>query len=276
MLCPRVLRSGGAGPRGATGERRLSRLSWQYLNPPELQFSCAGSSDTQEEKLAELLVKGEPHQRLAAARELWEGRSRRQASNVLRYLAGPPPGGEGFRKLQRETDAALKPQSILRDLKGGDYVWGTWLAFLRPHEDLVPTLLAGLEDKPPRGLGVRGQGKSEFFPETVLALGNSGDARALGPLLGLLKSDDYRIAGDAATALGYLGDADAEPSLIEALASDNGWRQVNACGALAKIGTRGSLPALEKLAKSDRPTGALSVRGAAEFAVQRITEREKP
>ena len=80
----------------------------------------------------------------------------------------------------------------------GDYLWGTWLAFLRPHEQVVPTLLAALKDKPDRTLPAGRKGKSEFFSETMLALGNSGDARALKPLLELLKSDDYRIAGDAA------------------------------------------------------------------------------
>src|SRR5262245_22913141 len=152
------------GPKPSQGERERPRFSWQHLNPPELQFSDAGTSNSKEEKLAELLTKGEPHQQLAAATELWDGHSRRQAANVIKYLAGPPPGGDGFRKLQREVDAALKPQAILRELKEGDYLWGTWLAFLRPHEELVPTLLAGLKDKPPRDLGARGKGKSEFFP----------------------------------------------------------------------------------------------------------------
>ena len=91
----------------------------------------------------------------------------------------------------------------------------------------------------------------------------------------LLKSDDYRIAGDAANALGYLGNAEAEPKLIEALGGDNGWRQVNACGALAKFGSPKALPALEKLAKDDRYTGALDVKGMAKDAIERITKREK-
>jgi hypothetical protein len=275
VITPSDVRAQLPDPKMPLGEQERPRFSWQHLNPPELQFSCAGTSDSEEEKLAELLAKGESHQQLAAARELWEGHSRRQAANVIRYLAGPPPGGDGFRKLQREVDAALKPQAIHRELKEGDYLWGTWLAFLRPHEELVPTLLAGLKGKPPRELGVGGKGKSEFFPETMLALGNSGDARALGPLLELLKSDDYRIAGDAANALGYMANAEAERRLIEALAGDNGWCQVNACGALAKFGTRKALPALEKLARDERYTGALDVKGMAEGAIERITKREK-
>ena len=262
-------------PKVPQGERERPKFSLRYLNPPELQFGCVVTSESKEEKLAELLAKGEPHRQLAAARELWEGHSRRQAANVIKYLAGPPPGGEGYRKLQREIDAALKPQAILRELKEGDYLWGTWLAFLRPHEDLVPTLLAGLKDEPPRDLGALGKGKSEYFHETMLALGNSGDARALEPLLGLLKSENSWIAGDAANALGYLGDADVEPKLIEALAGNDTWRQLRASMALAKFGSRKALPALEKLANDERYTGALNVRGMADDAIQRITERDK-
>ena len=269
------LKAQSPDPKMPQAERERPQFSRQYLNPPELQFGCFGTSESKEKNLAELLAKGEPHRQLAAAKELWEGHSRRQAANVIKYLAGPPPGGDGYRKLQREIDAALKPKAILHELKEGDYLWGTWLAFLRPHEDSVPTLLAGLKDKPPRDPGAPEKGKSKFFSETMLALGNSGDVRAREPLLELLKSDDYRLAGDAANALGYLGDAGVEPQLIAALAEDNNWRQVKACGALAKFGSRKALPALEKLAKDDRYTGALNVKGMAEDAIERIKQRDK-
>ena len=109
----------------------------------------------------------------------------------------------------------------------------------------------------------------------MLALGNSGDRRALDPLLDLLKSKDYRTAGFAAQALGYLGDADAEPHLIEVLRGDNGWCQVKASVALGKFGSAKALPALEKLAKCDEYTGALSVKGCAAEALKSITKREK-
>ena len=45
--------------------------------------------------------------------------------------------------------------------------------------------------------------------------------------------------------------------------------------ALAKFGSRKALPALEKLANDERYTGALNVRGMADDAIQRITERDK-
>jgi hypothetical protein len=44
---------------------------------------------------------------------------------------------------------------------------------------------------------------------------------------------------------------------------------------LAKLGSRKALAALEKLAKDDRYTGALNVNGAAKYAVEQITKRDK-
>ena len=232
--------------------------------PRELQFSDALGLDSGEEGFARTMDQADSDGRLAAAQALWEGHSRRHASKVLKYMADPPPGGDDYRAFQRKIDASFQPDAILRELQKGDYQWGAWLAFLHPHKDLVPTLLVGLKDKP------------EMLPESMLALGNSGDPRALEPLLELLKSKDYRTAGDAAQALGYLGGKDVEEKLIEALKEDNGWRQVNACGALAKLGSRRALPALDKLSNSDRYTGVLNIKGMAKTAVERIKKREKP
>jgi HEAT repeat protein len=243
--------------------KEVQTAAFSSSEPDELQFSCALVLDTREEACAKALVEEDAADRLAAARALWRGHSRRHAAKVLMYLAGPPPGGEEYRAFQREVESSLQPEAILRELRKGDYQWGAWLAFLRPRKEFVPTLLAALEDRP------------KMLPETMLALGNSGDPRALKPLLHLLKSKDYRTAGDAAQGLGYLGGPEVEPRLIEALGADNGWLQVNACGALAKLGTRRALPALEKLAKEDRYTGALNVKGMAQYAVASIKKRGK-
>jgi hypothetical protein len=228
--------------------------------PGELQYTCVRWIDVAEEAYAVQLRDANPAVRLAAARGLWRGRSRRYAPEVLKFLAGPPPGGEPYRAFQRDVEESLRPDAILRELKKGDYAWGAWLAFLRPHRDLVPPLLENL--------------KVHALPETTLALGNSGDARALEPLVELLQSKNSQTAGSAAQALGYFGDAQAEGKLIEALASDEPWLQVKACGALAKMGSHHALPALEKLAKDDRYTGALAVRGMAQDAVASIKKRE--
>ncbi len=150
-------------------------FSQPALCPPELQFSCFGMGNAAEKGYAARLneADADPADRLAAARALWRGRSRRHASDVLKFVAGPPPGGAIYRAFQREVEASLQPRAVLRELQEGDYLWGTWLAFLRPHADLVPALLAGLKGgpkSPPRPI-----------PETMLALGNSGDPRALNP-----------------------------------------------------------------------------------------------
>ncbi|MGL6075868.1 MAG: HEAT repeat domain-containing protein [Fimbriiglobus sp.] len=212
--------------------------------------------------MSEKLAKGDRDEKLAAARELWKAQSRRQAANVLVFLAGSPPGGDGFRQLRREVEADLKPSSILRELKEGEYRWGAWLAFLRPHEDLVPTLLEGLKKHP------------EYIDATMLALGNSGDARARGPLVELLESRETTTSSFAASALGYLGDPEVEPILIQKLSKDSGFIQVQACLALAKIGTSKSLPALQKHADNNGYTGALNIQGCAKQAIEAIKKRD--
>ncbi|MBE7467159.1 MAG: HEAT repeat domain-containing protein [Planctomycetes bacterium] len=229
--------------------------------PSELRFSCVDFSFGEEEEYFRTLNEGDPHEQLEAARLLWSNHSRKYAVAVLKFVAGPPPGGEGYRAFAVEVEAALKPHAILHELKHGHYRWGAWLAFLRPHREFVPLLIANLKEKP------------EDLPETMLALGQSGDPAARQPLLQLLKSPEYRIAGDAAQALGYLGGPDVEAALIDALAAGNGWRTVQSCAALAKLGTPQALPALEKLAKSDKYTGALAIKRMAQVAVDRIRKR---
>jgi hypothetical protein len=257
ILVPTLLLvEGVAGQDAKTG-------AFTEVLPDELQFSDAIAFHEAEAALAKKLAVGDSTEQLSAARALWEGHSRKSATNVLRFVVGPPLGGDAFRAFQREVDAALQPDAILRELTAGDYRWGTWLAFLRPQKELVSTLLAGLKDRP------------RWHPETVLALGNSGDPRALEPLVTLLSNADYRTPGDAAQALGYLGLPEAEPSLVAALANENPWLRVKACDALAKIGTQEAVPALERLAKDNRYTGLLDVKGTAEFAIESITKRRR-
>ena len=252
-----------AGPKDGEMPAEPEPGAYSHLNPPELQFSDFGTFNKAEDWFAERLAKGESSERLAAARALWRGRSRIHAADVIKFLAGPPPGGAEYRALQRQVEAAMQPESILRELKDGDYLWGTWLAFLRPHKDLVHPLLVGLK------------GKKNFLAETILALGNSGDPRALEPLLELLKSEEYRTPGDAAVALGYLGDVKAEPPLIEALDRDKSWVQFNAAKALGMVGTAKALPALMKVI--DRGSaGTLNTTGIAMKAVVHIERRHLP
>jgi WD40 repeat protein len=242
-------------------EPEAGAFSHSHLNPPELQFSCAGTSDKNEEALRSLLEEGDDEQKLSAARALWRGRSRRYAERVVHFTAGTPPGGAAFRAFQKEVERTLQSDSILKELKEGDYLWGTWLAFLRPDKDFVPVLLNGLKTK------------KDLHHETILALGNSGDPRAFEPLIAILKTRDYQASGEAAQALGYLGDPKAEPALLDALKDSVGWFQAHVCGALGLLGSKDALPPLNKVAEARGYTGAIDVRGAAMRAIVKIERR---
>ena len=189
------------------------------LVPAELRYSDSGMVDLDEEHWAEVLNSGDVHARVVAARTLWRGHSRGYAKDVLDFVATAPAETESFLALKREVEQDVQPQGILRELRGNDYRWGAWLAFLRPNPGLVPVLLAAMKDKP------------KELPETMLALGKSGDHRAFEPLLVRMKSGDDRLAGFAAGALGYLADPAAEPELIAALSGRTGWLKVKACRA---------------------------------------------
>ncbi|MEO5716241.1 MAG: HEAT repeat domain-containing protein [Luteolibacter sp.] len=231
-----------------------------HSNPVELQFSCAMFPNAREEFVASKLAKGSSDGRTAAARELWDGHSRRHARLVMEFISESAPRTASMTAFERIVEDSLKPEAILRELREGDHLWGLWLAFLRPHETLVPDLLADLMNP-------------TNFPEVILALGKSGDPRSLQPLLQLLDSPDDRIPGDAANALGYMAFPEAEQKLIEALSRDNGWLKVHACSSLGKVGSRRALPALERIASDQTYAGALSIRSAAASAIESITKR---
>lgn len=229
--------------------------------PDELQFGCVGSGSKHADSLIALLEKGTPGQQLSAARALWKGHNRQCADKVIKFAVGPSPGGTAFRDFQRKVNDSLAPKSILKELVSGDYLWGTWLAFLRPDKSLVPVLLAGLKDK------------KDARHETALALGNTGDPRVREPLIALLKKKDYSDSGAAAQALGYFGDPATEPALIEALGESSAWFQAEVCGALGRIGTKKALPGLFKITETKGYTGAIDSRGAAMHAIVLIENR---
>jgi hypothetical protein len=232
--------------------------------PDELHFGCVGYVNKQESAFADSLSKGQPAERMAAARQLWDGHSRGQARAVLQFVDALPDGTGDGQALKRQVAADLQPEAITRELRTGDYRWGAWLAYLRPSKEAVPELLAGLDGKP------------DYRAETVLALGASRDPRAIEPLRTLMKGGDGRNAGYAARALGDFGSPSVEAELLELVTGRPGWAQLNACHALAHVGTEKSLPALEALAGSTEYTGALDIRGVAMRAVVAIEQRERP
>jgi len=244
-----------------TAAQSAMKSTFVYSDPSELQFSCAVFLNAQEEALAGKLSKGSAEERVAAARDLWNGHSRRHAGHVIEFILGRTSQTDSMAALKHIVEDSLKPEAILRELRQDDNLWGLWLAFLHPHEALVPDLLADLIKKP------------QNRPEVILALGKSGDPRALQPLLHLVDDSDYRIPGDAANALRYMTFPAAEQKLIEALSRDNGWLKVKACSALGKVGCPRALPALERIAKDRRSTGALSIRSTATCAIEAIVKR---
>jgi HEAT repeat protein len=72
--------------------------------------------------------------------------------------------------------------------------------------------------------------------EAAGVLGRIGDARAVEPLIAVLKQDNRTVRYCACQALGKLGDARAVEPLIAALKDDDLWMRHVACEALGKLG----------------------------------------
>jgi len=77
-----------------------------------------------------------------------------------------------------------------------------------------------------------GNEKTRF--NAVVALGEIGDRRAVGPLIEMLKDENYLVRSVAAKALGEIGDERAIPPLIEGLRADEDLRMA-AAKALGEI-----------------------------------------
>src|SRR5205823_4227922 len=94
--------------------------------------------------------------------------------------------------------------------------------------------------------------------EAALALGGSGQAAAVPPLIDVLNGDDEDVRRLAALALGEIGPAarPAIPSLIKALRADKDYRvRFHAAEALGRMGPEAkvAIPALREALKDDRP-----------------------
>ena len=216
LLVPRIITGRSASTRRVVAPDAVREGAFTRLVPSELQFSCMVGGDGNESDCLKILLDAErePAERLAAARALWRGRSRPNASEVLKFLAGPPAGGDAYRAFQREVEASLQPAAVLRELKEGDHLWGALAGVPTSAQGSGACSVDGAQDKP----------KEQHA--TMLALGNSGDPRALEPLLARLADKDHAVRGYAAQALGYLGGPGVEAKLIEALSADYSWLHV--------------------------------------------------
>ena len=100
----------------------------------------------------------------------------------------------------------------------------------------------------------------------VRALGKIGGARAIDPLLALLRSDpDNEVRASAAEALGKIGDAHALNGLLASLADNEEWVQYRAVAALIGFGASALDPLLFLLTR-----GLPSVRARAAWALGRV------
>ncbi len=238
--------------------------SWKNFRPGEpedLQFSCVPSIDFREELWHDLLRCNVGDVPAIAAHVLWSGHSRRYAREVLDCISDAGKDSAAWKEVRRLTNDTFTPEKIMGEINIGDKGWGFWLASSKPDPRFVQAIMA-FHAISPSGY-------------TTYALGASGDARALAPLLDQLRSGDYMMSGYAAQALGLLGNPAAEAPLIEGLESRGVWAQAHSCWALGRIGTQKAIPCLEELAKPHL-SGAIDVAGAAGDALKQIKDRLSP
>jgi beta-lactamase regulating signal transducer with metallopeptidase domain len=128
-------------------------------------------------------------------------------------------------------------------------VWGT--------RDSVPMLIKALDDK------------YDTVPQAVLqGLGRLRDARAIQPIVGLIRTAKHRT--QAVQALSAMGEV-AEEAVLELLADRNSDVRFDACLVLKTIGGDRSVKMLEKTSRNDENA---VVRLMAERAVEEISDRE--
>ncbi len=243
----------------------ISKSTLDHPTPSVLQFSCAVTISLYAEKLASQLEDGKGATQLEAAKELWRGRCRPHAESVLKFLDNSKSQDPDFRDFRHEAEASLKPDAIRKELKEGKYEWGTWLAYLRPHESLVPVLLEELKNEQ----------RQRELPETLIALGKSNDRRVVEPLIHLLLSGDHFDVWAAATAIGLLEIEvpELEDHLLESLRGQKGLAVATISRLLGKVGTKKSLPQLQELT-AIKYQGAINIKGTAESAIEKILQRE--
>ena len=99
------------------------------------------------------------------------------------------------------------------------------------------------------------RGYSDARCDAVKMLGEIGDARAVGPLLSVLETED--AGWEASHALGKIGEPAVEP-LINALRDDSAWVREKAADALGKIGGTRAVEALIESLEDSSGTGVRS------------------
>jgi hypothetical protein len=261
-------------------------LAWQYAVPPSItpaneiaEFMRSGyyggmMPAARDECIGGLLACRHNDLRIKAGRHLWARHSFRYARKVIAFTAKLAADSNTARELKLRVEGDLAPKRILAELQrpdGDDTRWWVWLAAIRPHPSLVPSLIQLAQGKDP-------------LPEVIYALGQSKDPRSLSPLLKVLtECQDGTTRCIAADAIGEIGDSTVEPQLIKLLRCADlpiqPWIdppiQVALCHALAKIGTARSLPELRKLAVETSYPATVDIARAARKAIKAIERRSR-
>jgi hypothetical protein len=235
------------------------------FEPIELQFGCVYVVSREEMFLADKLKSTTLSIQLRAAELLWRNHSRCHAKDVLRFCDDSNSVSPEFLIFKQECTKDCQPEQVLQELREGDYLWGTWLATLRPDPLLVPALIAGLELRP------------DARCATILALGKTRDPRAEQLLVKSLQSESDMVAGFAAAALADFGSDTLELKLLAELDRSRAWSRTwtcaNICQTLGQIGTSRSLRFLEPIAASTEFTGVINLQRAAQSAMDKIQSR---
>jgi HEAT repeat protein len=104
----------------------------------------------------------------------------------------------------------------------------------------------------------------------VEVLGNSGDARAVKPLLDALPTTKYILRNRIITALGKLGNPLAIEPLVKLLDNSEPVTRARAAQALGQLAAEMALPKLVELAKHDKSDPVFRVKEAALEAIDQI------
>jgi HEAT repeat protein len=114
---------------------------------------------------------------------------------------------------------------------------------------------------------------NDMYSEVITALGQFGDARAIDPLIIILKGPYSVLSENAAKALGKIGDARAVEPLITVLKNHYPYVRKAAAEALGQIGDRGAIASLiATLKDSDKELREVTAVALGEIGDERAIE----
>ena len=207
------------------------------IKPPTSKADIPDNVSGEIRGLVEKTFSDDPSERASAAKELrkFGSKSAPAVPFLIRLLGDesrqqPTPSSEAFETLYVLRDAAILPLTagLAVDDENIRYFSISLLEMIGDRR-AVPALIRLLDrDAGARGFSMRGAAAS--------ALGEIGDARAVEPLLGLLKDSDRDVVARAVSALGEIGDHRAIKPLLALLKSPQSDLRSWAAIALGRFG----------------------------------------